>query len=167
MKIILIGPPGCGKGTQAKMLASLYDLKHISTGDILRARGDSFSDGKYATDEVVTSIVRDEVAGIEGCVLDGYPRTAAQVLSLAEFFEPDVVFHLTGDFDVFADRIIKRGKASGRGDDYAEIIQQRMYEYVTKTEPIVMAYERLGVVHVVDATKSVDEVHGLITAVLG
>ena len=99
MKIIMIGPPGSGKGTQAKRLSVKYNLKHISTGDILRRFGKNHGDGKFADDEVVTQIVRDELSdmdGFDGCILDGYPRNASQVISLAEFFTPDIVIAFKG-----------------------------------------------------------------------
>lgn len=168
MKIIMIGPPGSGKGTQAKRLSVKYNLKHISTGDILRRFGKNHGDGKFADDEVVTQIVRDELSdmdGFDGCILDGYPRNASQVISLAEFFTPDIVIAFKGDYEEFERRIIERGKSSGRLDDSSgDVAKRRMYEYAVQTEPTLLSYS--NELFAVDAMLPIDEVTELIESEL-
>ena len=160
MKIIMIGPPGSGKGTQAKLLAQKYNLKHVSTGDILRRAGQNHSDGKFATDETVTEIVKNELAdmdGFSGCILDGYPRNLSQVLLLSEFFVPDIVISFKGDYDEFERRVLERGKISGRQDDsFVEVAKRRMYEFAVQTEPTLLSY--VSVLFEVDAMLPVEQV---------
>ena len=164
----MIGPPGSGKGTQAKRLSVKYNLKHISTGDILRRFGKNHGDGKFADDEVVTQIVRDELSdmdGFDGCILDGYPRNASQVISLAEFFTPDIVIAFKGDYEEFERRIIERGKSSGRLDDSSgDVAKRRMYEYAVQTEPTLLSYS--NELFAVDAMLPIDEVTELIESEL-
>ena len=158
----MIGPPGCGKGTQSKLLAEKFNLNHISTGEILRKSGRVPKDGTLNTDAEVLEIVMDEVESdyidYDGCILDGYPRTVQQALSLAELMEPDHVIVFKGDLEEFERRINERGKSSGRQDDQEDIIKRRMFEYLVKTEPLVGFYESKNLVINVDAMQDIGDV---------
>src|SRR3954447_21389261 len=161
MRVLMLAPPGGGKGTQGVRIADELGIEHISSGDLLRAAvaadtpvgrqvAEYMAAGKLAPDAVVTEAVMSVLEGREGYVLDGYPRTLVQ----AEGLRFDVVFHL----DVPDAVIIARLLARGRADDSEEVILERIRQYESDTAPLIEHYEDLGVLVRVDGDRPVDDV---------
>ena len=159
MKLLMLGPPGSGKGTQGQRLASALGVEHISSGALLRREVGSGSalglevkeyveSGRLAPDELVTRVVRGEVAGLSGYVLDGYPRTVQQ----ADGLPFDAVILL----DVPEDEVRRRMAARGRGDDTPEVIDERLREYEADTRPLAEHYR--DVLVVVDGNRPEEEI---------
>ena len=155
MKIIFFGPPGSGKGTQAKLLAKELNILHLSTGDILREKlsdGDSLSiklkkimsTGNLVSDEILNQIIGDKLISKEcsnGYILDGYPRTTSQSDFLLSFFKSnhlifDVIFNFKIDFKIVEERIIIRSKQEQRPDDNIDVIKTRLEKYIEETYPV-------------------------------
>ena len=155
MKIIFFGPPGSGKGTQAKILARELNILHLSTGDILRDKlsdGDTLalklkeimSSGNLVSDEILNQIIASKLIGEEcsnGYILDGYPRTISQSEFLLSFFktnnlEIDLVFDFKIDFKLVQERIINRAKQEQRSDDNLDVIKIRLDKYTKETFPV-------------------------------
>ena len=177
MRLILMGPPGAGKGTQAKFLAARFGIPAISTGDIFRAnvsRGTPLGReakrymdaGEYVPDEVTNKMVRnriDEPDAEPGFLLDGYPRTLAQVEELDGMVRHtghklDAVVVLTVDEDELVQRLLQRAEVEGRADDTEEVIRRRQEVYAEQTEPLIGVYRERGILHEVDGMGEVDEV---------
>lgn len=177
MRLIFMGPPGAGKGTQAKHIADRYGIPAISTGDIFRANvsegtplgveAKSYMDkGEYVPDEVTNAMVRnriDEPDAEPGFLLDGYPRTLAQVNELDGMIkftghELDAVVVLVVDQDEVVQRLLQRAQIEGRADDTEDVIRRRMEVYTEETEPLIQVYKERGLVHEVDGMGDVDEV---------
>jgi adenylate kinase len=177
MRLIILGPPGAGKGTQAGRIAESFGIPAISTGDIFRANiknetdlgrqvKDILASGGYVTDEITNAIVRDrlfEQDAEQGFLLDGYPRTAAQVEALdAILAEHDhtleAVLELTVDEDAVVQRLLKRAKVEGRDDDTEEVIRERQAIYRRETAPLTEVYSARGLLVQVDGMGTVDEV---------
>ena len=162
LNLILFGPPGAGKGTQSEQLIDAYDLKHISTGDLLRAErkagtelgvkaNEYIAKGELVPDEVVVGMVRNfmkEHSSSKGFIFDGFPRTTPQAEALdnllAEFgAKIDVVLGLEVNEDELVKRLLLRGETSGRADDQSEeTIRNRFKEYQTKTLPLMDYYTK-------------------------
>ena len=162
LNLILFGPPGAGKGTQSEQLIDAYDLKHISTGDLLRAErkagtelgvkaNEYIAKGELVPDEVVVGMVRNfmkEHSSSKGFIFDGFPRTTPQAEALdnllAEFgAKIDVVLGLEVNEDELVKRLLLRGETSGRADDQSEeTIRNRFKEYQTKTHPLMDYYTK-------------------------
>ncbi len=176
-RLIIMGPPGAGKGTQSSRIAEKYDIPAISTGDIFRANIKNQTDlgkqveqilssGAYVPDEVTNEIVRDRLKWDDarnGFLLDGYPRTTGQVTFLdevlAESGHPlDAVIELTVDEDAVVDRLLKRAEVEGRSDDGESVIRERQAIYRAETAPLIAIYEQHGVLVRVDGMGEVDEV---------
>ena len=155
MKIIFFGPPGSGKGTQAKLIARELNILHLSTGDILRDKlthGDTLalklkeimSSGNLVSDEILNQIIASKLIGEEcsnGYILDGYPRTISQSEFLLSFFKTnnlkiDFVFDFKIDFKLVQERIINRAKQEQRSDDNLEVIKIRLDKYTKETFPV-------------------------------
>ena len=155
MKIIFFGPPGSGKGTQAKLIARELNILHLSTGDILRDKlsdGDTLalklkeimSSGNLVSDEILNQIIASKLIGEEcsnGYILDGYPRTISQSEFLLSFFktnnlEIDLVFDFKIDFKLVQERIINRAKQEQRSDDNLDVIKIRLDKYTKETFPV-------------------------------
>ncbi len=177
MRLIIMGPPGAGKGTQAARIAERYSIPAISTGDIFRrnlAEGTPLGEqaktymeaGEYVPDEVTNAMVADRLAQPDargGWLLDGYPRTLAQVDALDSILadvslELDAVLELVVDTDVVVQRLLKRAEIEGRADDNAETIRRRMEVYTAETAPLTEAYAARGLLTQVDGLGDIDEV---------
>jgi adenylate kinase len=180
-RLVLLGPPGAGKGTQAARLATRLGVEAISTGDIFRANikggtelgkiAQGYSDkGELVPDEVTNAMVRDKLSSklaVEGSsigfILDGYPRNVAQVTELdAILKELDVTLdgavELTADADVVADRLLKRAQIEGRVDDTEDVIRHRLDVYSQQTAPIAAVYAARKALVRVDGLGEIDEV---------
>lgn len=183
--IIIFGPPGAGKGTQAKNLIERYSLKHLSTGDMLRAARKSGTElgqrvaaimdaGKLVSDEIVNELVEEQVMDgqdEQGFIFDGYPRTVSQAETLDEILakvdEPvAAVVFLEVPKDELIERLLKRAQEQGRADDTREVIEERVEEYNSKTLPVAEYYAAQDKVHRIKGTGSVEEIAGRLFAVL-
>jgi adenylate kinase len=177
MRLILMGPPGAGKGTQAKYVADHFGIPAISTGDIFRANVTQGTDlgvqakrymdaGEYVPDEITNLMVRnriDEPDAEPGFLLDGYPRTLAQVEELDRMIEHtghrlDAVVVLTVESEEVVQRLLQRARTEGRADDTEDVIRRRQEIYVEETEPLIAVYRERGLVHEIDGMGEVDEV---------
>jgi len=186
MRLIIMGPPGAGKGTQATFISEHFEIPAISTGDIFRANvgqgtplgleAKKYMDaGEYVPDEVTNGMVRNRLAEPDaerGFLLDGYPRTLAQVEELdgmlaATGQELDAVIVLTVDQDHIVERLLQRAQVEGRADDTEEVIRRRQEVYAEQTEPLVAVYSERGLVKQVDGLGEVSEVTARIFAALG
>ena len=176
-RLLLIGPPGAGKGTQAVELSNAYSIPAISTGDIFRAnvaggtplgvQAKAFMDrGEYVPDSLTNDLVRDRLAqadAAEGFLLDGYPRTIDQVRELdgmltAAGTQLDAVVLLTADTDEVVTRLLKRATEQGRADDTEEVIRRRLEVYAEQTAPLIEVYGDRGVVVEVDGLGAIADV---------
>lgn len=183
MRLVIMGPPGAGKGTQALVVAGVLGIPHISTGDIFRANVSAgtplgeeaqryMSAGEYVPDSVTNAMVRDRLSHDDcrpGFMLDGYPRTLEQVTELDMMLQSDGVHlsrvvELTVDKDEVIERLLKRAQDQGRVDDTAEVIRRRLEVYVEQTAPLVAVYREQGLLVQVDGMGSVDEVTARILA---
>jgi len=177
MRLILMGPPGAGKGTQARVAADHFGIPAISTGDIFRTnvsngtplgkKAQEYMDqGEYVPDEVTNLMVRnriDEPDAEPGFLLDGYPRTLAQVEELDGMIKYtghalDAVVVLTVDADEIVAQLLRRAQVEGRADDTEEVIRRRQEVYGEQTEPLVEVYRTRGIVHEIDGMGAVEEV---------
>jgi adenylate kinase len=185
MRLVLMGPPGAGKGTQAGRIAALLGVPHISTGDIFRAnvaegtplgmQAKQFMDaGEYVPDGVTNAMVRDRLSHDDvrpGFLLDGYPRTLEQVDELDAILRSsnqalDHVLELTVDLDEVVDRLVKRAADQGRSDDSEAVIRRRLEVYFEQTAPLIQAYAERNILIDVDGMGSVDDVTARIMAAL-
>ena len=161
MKIVFFGPPGSGKGTQAKLLAKELNILHLSTGDILREKlndGDQLSiklkqimsSGNLVSDEILNQIIADKLMSEEcsnGFILDGYPRTISQSEYLLSFFKSnklnlDFIFNFKIDFKLVEERIIFRSKQEQRSDDNLDVIKTRLDKYILETSPVSQFFSK-------------------------
>ncbi|MBQ9873767.1 MAG: adenylate kinase [Thermoguttaceae bacterium] len=181
MKVVFVGPPGAGKGTQAENIVRDYKLLHLSTGDALRAavkaqtpvgiKADEYMKaGALVPDDVVIGVVVDALEGDAakgGCLLDGFPRTIPQAEALdkilAEKGSPlDVVLELA----VPDEELFKRLASRGRADDDPEVIKKRLVAYHEQTEPLVGYYTKSGILRKIDGLGTIDEIYARIKSVL-
>jgi len=185
VRLIILGPPGAGKGTQAARIAENLGIPAISTGDIFRANiknetplglqvKEILASGGYVSDDVTNAIVEDRLAEDDcapGFLLDGYPRTLAQVEALDGMLATqgsslDHVLELTVDDDAVVARLLKRAESEGRADDTEDVIRERMAIYHRETKPLSDTYRERGLLVEVDGMGQVDEVTGRILAAL-
>lgn len=191
MRLILLGPPGAGKGTQAQRLVEKHGIPQLSTGDMLRAAVQAETEvglkakavmdaGELVSDAIVNAIVSERIDAEDcanGFILDGYPRTLAQADAVAEMLSAkginlDVVIELVVDDKQMVGRILKRAdeaRAAGqpvRKDDNAEVYDERLREYYKKTAPLIGYYHAKGLLTGVDGMQSIDEVTADIEAIL-
>ena len=177
MRLILMGPPGAGKGTQAKYVAERFGIPAISTGDIFRQnvsnntelgqKAKEYMDaGEYVPDEITNLMVRnriDEPDAEPGFLLDGYPRTLAQVEELDGMIEYtghrlDAVVVLTVDSEELIKRLLQRAQTEGRADDTEEVIRRRQEVYAEQTEPLIEVYRERDLLIEVDGMGEVEEI---------
>ena len=182
MNIILLGPPGAGKGTQAQHLVETRNMMQLSTGDMLRAArtsgtemgkivADVMDRGELVTDEIVIGLIREKLQeGSEGgFIFDGFPRTLAQADALGELlaengFSLDAVVSLEVEDEILVQRVVNRAKeaiAAGkeaRADDNEDSMRTRLMEYYKKTSPLIGYYHAKGALKAIDGLASIDEV---------
>ncbi|GAA3637592.1 adenylate kinase [Microlunatus ginsengisoli] len=186
MRLLIVGPPGAGKGTQATLIAERIGISVISTGDMFRAMKTAdtplarqvreiMASGGYVSDEITNRIVADRLAEpdcADGFLLDGYPRTAGQVATLDALLAEsgtglDAVVSLVADTEEVVSRLLKRAEIEGRADDKAETIRVRLRTYAEQTEPLIAIYRDRGLLREVDGLGPVDEVLGRVLSALG
>jgi adenylate kinase len=178
MRVLLVAPPGAGKGTQGALIATHFGIPHIATGDLLRdhvAQGtalgravrDHLSRGELVPDEIVLDMVRtafaDAKAGGGGYVLDGMPRNMAQARALYDIgrsleMTANVALHLKADDEELTRRLLARAALEGRSDDTEEVIRRRLALYHEVTHPIVGWYASRGILVTVDAMPPMERV---------
>lgn len=190
MNIILLGPPGAGKGTQAGYLVESRNMIQLSTGDMLREAKDSGTEmgkvvaevmarGGLVTDEIVIGLIREKLEGDKagGFIFDGFPRTLAQADALAELLEEkgeklDAAIELQVNDEVLVDRIVGRAEEARkagqpvRADDNEESLKIRLMEYYKKTSPLIGYYYAKGQLSSVDGLGEIDDVRAAIAAIL-
>ncbi|MDU5427850.1 adenylate kinase [Actinomyces urogenitalis] len=176
-RMVLLGPPGAGKGTQAARISERLGIPAISTGDIFRAnvagntelgqQAKKYMDaGEYVPDSVTNAMVKDRLAAddaAQGFLLDGYPRTEAQVHELDAMLAEsglalDVVLEITAEAEVVVQRLLKRATEQNRADDTEPVIRRRLEVYAEQTEPLAALYESKGMLVRVDGIGDIDEV---------
>ena len=175
MRLLIMGPQGVGKGTQAALLSEHYGIPAISTGDIFRYNIKNKTElgvealkyidkGELVPDELTNKIVKDRLAmddAKNGWILDGYPRNASQVEAL------DAVVALDAEQDVLMERMKKRAEIEGRSDDTPEAIAKRLDVYAKETAPLLATYEERGLLKTFNGVGSVEEIQSTIVAELG
>ncbi|KKB77357.1 adenylate kinase [Devosia limi DSM 17137] len=187
MRLILLGPPGAGKGTQAKILVEAYGIPQLSTGDILRSaiaaktplglEAKAIVDrGDLVSDAIVNGIVSERLDAEDckpGFILDGFPRTIAQAEALdlmlvEKGVKLDAVIEIKADADVLVERVINRAKESGgaRADDNEEVLRKRLNVYQEQTAPLVAYYTDEGLLRAVDGMEPVEQVTAAIKAAI-
>lgn len=185
MRVVFLGPPGSGKGTQAKLLAKRLGVPAVSTGDMLREavrretalgrRAKAIMDaGELVPDDVVIGLIRERMAAPDaaaGFLLDGFPRTIAQAEALDRLLGDggaplDAVINLAVPEKALLDRLLGRAGEEGRSDDRPETIRERLRVYAEKTAPLVAFYESSGLLTHVDGLGSIEDVSGRIDGVL-
>ncbi|SFM31356.1 adenylate kinase [Shimia aestuarii] len=191
MNIILLGPPGAGKGTQAAFLVEDRNMIQLSTGDMLREAKSSGSEmgkrvaevmdrGELVTDEIVIGLIREKLEGDKkgGFIFDGFPRTLAQADALGALLDEmgetlDVVIEMQVNDDVLVDRIVNRAKeavaagGTARADDNEESLKVRLMAYYKQTSPLIGYYHAKGNLKGVDGLGEIAEVKASIAGVLG
>ena len=179
INIVLFGPPGSGKGTQAQNLIEKFNLKQVSTGDLFRYNmkndtelgklAKSYIDkGELVPDQVTTDMLIDEVkrpTDTNGFIFDGYPRTANQTEALEQIVKEvlnddiSVCLSLVVDDEILVERLLKRGETSGRTDDSnEEIIRNRIKEYYAKTAEVAELYKQQGKYVEINGVGEIDEI---------
>jgi adenylate kinase len=179
VRLLFVGPPGAGKGTQAERVADKLGIAHVSTGDMFRALDDStdlgrrvkaiMETGGYVSDEIVIEMLEARIAeddAQDGYILDGFPRTVPQAEALDEFLGEgglDAVVLFEIDTEVIVSRMLERGRA----DDTDDTIRTRLEVYRVQTEPLIGRYKERGLVRRVQAEGDIETVTGRVLAALG
>ncbi|MDH7452941.1 adenylate kinase [Luteimonas composti] len=177
MRLVLLGAPGSGKGTQAARLKEHLQVPHISTGDLLRAEvaagsplglqaKEVMARGELVSDDILLGMLKDRFSRDDtraGFILDGYPRNLAQAAALDELLAAlgqkfDAAVQLTVDNELIIDRLAGRAKAEGRADDNPESVRKRLEVYDQQTAPVIEFYRQHGQLTIVDGVGGLDEV---------
>ena len=185
MRMLIMGPPGCGKGTQAERLSRRLGNNGVSTGEVFREHVKNLTPlgrevmvhldaGDFVPDSLTNRVVRDRLNQDDvrdGFLLDGYPRNTAQLAELDSILaangqELDVALQLTADDAELVRRMLHRATVTGRSDDTEDVIQHRLELYYQETEPVASAYSRRGILLSVDGMGNEDEVFGRLLAAL-
>src|SRR5918996_2895435 len=178
VRILILGPQGAGKGTQAKRIAEAYGAPHVATGDILRAAVANGSElghlvrpilerGDLVPDDLMVGLIRERLADEDAFVLDGFPRTVAQAEALDTMLEEigkplDAVLLLEVGDDVALERLLSRRAEEGRSDDAPDVIRNRLRLYHGLTEPVVERYREGGTLVAVNGERPIDDVSAAI-----
>lgn len=185
MRIVLLGAPGSGKGTQAALLVKALDLPHISTGEVLRSAAESgtllgrkakavMDRGELVPDDIMLGLMEERLSRPDvqnGFILDGYPRNIAQAEALDELLERlgqpvDEALQIDVDTEAVVRRIAKRARQEGRSDDTEEVVRKRLDVYAEQTAPVVDYYAQRGMLSRVLGDGDIDEVFQRIQGVL-
>jgi adenylate kinase len=185
MRIVLLGAPGSGKGSQAALLVKELDLPHISTGELLRAAVKAgtllgqkaevvINRGELVSDDIMLGLLEERLSEADtrkGFILDGYPRNLAQAESLDELLERmgqpvDEALQIDVDVEMVIERIAKRAAEEGRSDDTEDVVRKRMEVYSEQSAPVIDYYARRGLLSRVLGEGSIDEVFQRIKGVL-
>ena len=177
MRLLIMGPPGVGKGTQAKRIKNNLGIAHISTGELLRIEISKITDigiiakkfidqGKLVPDDILLRIMRDRLGKNDcndGYILDGFPRTLDQATGLEDIMEAidqklDMAISLTADEDELVNRLVKRGLKSGRSDDADDVIRKRQKIYWAQTAPLLDFYQERDLLKNVNGIGEINEI---------
>lgn len=183
--LVIFGAPGSGKGTQSDLLVAKYGFRHISTGDVLRAEikqgtelgrtAQQFIDkGQLIPDELMIEIlasVYDSLCPCEGVIFDGFPRTIPQAEALKNMLaqrgtEVSAVLQLEVPEEMLTERLLNRGKTSGRADDNAETIRKRLEVYHSQTAPLAAWYTAEGKLHAIKGYGALEEINAALCEVI-
>ena len=186
LNVIFFGPPAAGKGTQAKIIESQYNLRQLSTGDMLRAQITEGTElglqakkimdaGKLVSDDIVIGMIADNIEKnkkAKGFIFDGFPRTQAQAEALDDMLKEknakiDLVLELQVDADALLERIKKRAVEEGRSDDTVDAMKVRIEQYQSYSQEVLPFYKIQNLVRPVDGMRNIEEVTIQIEAILG
>ena len=185
INLVIFGAPGSGKGTQSDKIVEKYGFRHISTGDVLRneiknktelgATAQQYIDkGQLIPDQLMVNIlakVYDSYCPCDGVIFDGFPRTSPQAESLSALLKErnsdvTVMIDLDVPHDLLIERLVNRGKTSGRADDNEETIKKRLEVYASQTEPLIAWYKEAGKFRQVNGVGSVDDIFAEISKII-
>jgi adenylate kinase len=173
MRMVFIGPPGAGKGTQAERLIETFGMAHLSTGDMLRAARDAKTDvgkkadeymstGKLVPDDIIIAIIAERLAQPDcdkGYLLDGFPRTIAQAEALDTMLaEKNTPLHIVLELQVPEEELFNRLAGRGRADDTPDVIKQRLVAYRQQTEPLLQYYAKSELLKSIDGLGTIEEI---------
>lgn len=181
MRIVFIGPPGAGKGTQAERIVRRYKLAHLSTGDMLRAARDAktevgrkaeayMSAGQLVPDEIILAIIGQRLGEAdcrEGYLLDGFPRTMAQAEALDKLLQKSQTpLSAVLELQVPEEELFRRLAGRGRADDKPEVIRERLVAYRRQTQPLTEYYGKSGLLETIEGLGTVDRIFDRIKVLL-